>query len=254
MEIRFDNKMVLVTGASRGIGRAIATILASSGATVMVHYKSSAKEADNLLSALPGSDHRKMAADLASPDEIERLVAFTVESFGRIDILVNNAGIFSETEMAGLDFNSFQKYWTETMDVNLRGPAYLSFLVAREMIRSGGGKIINISSRGAFRGEPEAWAYGASKAGLNALGQSMAKALAPHKIYVYTLAPGYVDTEMAAANLTGKKAIQTAAQSPMNRVARPHEIAQAVALLAADGNEYMTGCILDMNGASYLRS
>ncbi|MEI6454681.1 MAG: SDR family oxidoreductase [bacterium] len=254
MEIRFDNKVVLVTGASRGIGKATAMSFAVSGAAVMVHYKSNTEAADLLLKSLRGKDHRKIAADLAVPVDVERLVAETIRVFGRIDILVNNAGIFREIEMAGLDFSSFQKYWTETLDVNLRGPAYLSFLAAKEMIRTGGGKIINISSRGAFRGEPDAWAYGASKAGLNALGQSMAKALAPQKIYVYTLAPGYVNTDMAAFNLTGEKAQQTAAQSPMNRVAQPEEIARAVLMLAADGTEYMTGCILDMNGASYLRT
>jgi 3-oxoacyl-[acyl-carrier protein] reductase len=254
MEIRFDDKVVLVTGASRGIGRAAAMLFATSGAAVMVHYKSNTEAADLLLQSLPGNGHRKIAADLALPGDIERVVAETIGAFGKIDILVNNAGIFQEFNMAGLDFSSFQKYWTETMDVNLRGPAYLSFLTAKEMIISGGGKIINISSRGAFRGEPDAWAYGASKAGLNSLGQSMAKALALHKIYVYTLAPGYVNTDMAAFNLTGKKARQTAAQSPMNRVAEPQEIARAVVMLAADGTEYMTGCILDMNGASYLRT
>ena len=254
MEIRFDEKVVLVTGASRGIGKAVAQQFAASGARVMVHYKVNSKAAENVLASLSGKGHKKMEADLASPADIEKLVAGTIRTFGKIDILVNNAGIFTEYEMARMDFSAFQKYWTETMDVNLRGPSYISFLAAREMIRSGGGKIINISSRGAFRGEPDAWAYGASKAGLNALGQSMAKALAPHKIYVYTLAPGYVATDMASTSLTGEKGLQTAAQSPMNRVAQPEEIARAVLMLTSEGTEYMTGCILDMNGASYLRT
>lgn len=254
MEIRFDNKIVLVTGASRGIGKATAEMFATSGATVIVHYKTNRDTAETVLKSLSGNGHQMFHADLSLPDDIENLVRQAIGSFGRIDILINNAGIFEEMEIPVLDFDTFQKYWTDTLNINLRGPAYLSFLVSKEMIRQGGGKIVNISSRGAFRGEPDAWAYGASKAGLNALGQSMAKALAPYKIYVYTLAPGYVETEMASPYLAGDKAIRIIGQSPMKRVAQPGEIAKAVLLLVADGTEYMTGCILDMNGASYLRT
>ena len=122
------------------------------------------------------------------------------------------------------------------------------------MIKQGHGKIVNISSRGAFRGEPDAWAYGASKAGLNSLGQSMAKALAPYGITVYTMAPGFVETDMSKHSMKGKRRAGILAQSPLNRVALPDEIARVVLMLCADGNEYMTGCIVDMNGASYLRS
>jgi len=254
MEILFDKKIVLVTGASRGIGKATAGMFASSGATVIIHYKSNRDAAEKVLKSLTGIGHQMISADLALPGEIENLVRWSIKTFGRIDILVNNAGIFQEEKIPSLDFHAFQKYWTETIDVNLSGPAFLSFLVAKEMITQGGGKIINISSRGAFRGEPDAWAYGASKAGLNALGQSMARALAPFKVFVFTLAPGYVETDMTSSYLTGDKAIKITSQSPMNRVARPEEIARAVMMLAADGTEYMTGCILDMNGASYLRT
>jgi len=254
MELRFDNKIVLVTGASRGIGMAIAKMFASSGAMVILHYTSNRDAAESVLNSLTGNGHQIIQADFSLPDDIENLVQQTIKISGRIDILVNNAGIFEEMNMPVLDFQAFQKYWTDTLNVNLRGPAYLSFLVAKEMIGQGGGKIINISSRGAFRGEPNAWAYGASKAGLNALGQSMAKALAPYKIYVFTLAPGYVETDMTSSYLTGEKALQITRQSPMNRVAQPDEIAKAVIMLAADGTEYMTGCILDINGASYLRT
>ncbi|HRZ21480.1 MAG TPA: SDR family oxidoreductase, partial [Bacteroidales bacterium] len=103
-------------------------------------------------------------------------------------------------------------------------------------------------------GEPTAFAYGASKAGLNALGQSMAKALAPHNVFVYTVAPGWVDTDMAADGLIGARGEEIKAQSPLNRVAQPEEIARLVAFLASEGNDYMTGCIVDINGASYLRT
>jgi len=254
MEIRFDNKVVLVTGASRGIGKAVAMQFAAAGAIVAAHYNSNHEAAKTLLASLPGHGHICLPADLGDPSEIEKLAHTLFKLFGHTDILVNNAGVFSEKNMASMTFRAFKQYWDRTISVNLSGPAFLSQMISGQMLKQGGGKIVNISSRGAFRGEPDSWAYGASKAGLNSLGQSMAKALAPHGVYVYTLAPGFVETDMTRTSLKGKRRIQIQGQSPMNRVAKPDEIAQAVLMLCADGNEYMTGCIVDMNGASYLRS
>jgi NAD(P)-dependent dehydrogenase (short-subunit alcohol dehydrogenase family) len=122
------------------------------------------------------------------------------------------------------------------------------------MIGQGGGKIVNISSRGAFRGEPHALPYGAAKAAMNSFGQSMAWALADKNVQVYTLAPGWVETDMTREILKTERGQAVRAQSPMNRVASPEELAHAVLLLASEGAEFATGCILDMNGASYLRS
>jgi 3-oxoacyl-[acyl-carrier protein] reductase len=254
MEISFKNKIVLVTGASRGIGAATAKLFAGSGACVAVHYNTGKPAAEAVLKALPGEGHCIVQADLADPAAINAMVKELVARYGRIDILVNNAGIFEEMDMTGIGFDAFMEYWERTIRVNLTGPALLSNLVAREMIGQGGGKIVNVTSRGAFRGEPSAWAYGASKAGLNSLGQSMAKALAKHKVYVFTIAPGFVETDMSAPYLAGGKRREIESQGPMNRVAQPSEIAQSILMLAADGGEYMTGCILDMNGGSYLRT
>jgi NAD(P)-dependent dehydrogenase (short-subunit alcohol dehydrogenase family) len=122
------------------------------------------------------------------------------------------------------------------------------------MIPRGGGRIVNVSSRGAFRGEPEQPAYGASKAGLNALGQSLARALAPVGITVATVAPGFVATDMAARHLDGPRGDAIRAQSPFGRVARPDEVASAVVFLASPEAEWASGAILDLNGASYLRT
>ncbi|MCX6284966.1 MAG: SDR family oxidoreductase [Bacteroidetes bacterium] len=254
MEIRFDGKIVLVTGASRGIGRAIALQFAQSGAIVAAQYHSNYKGVKALLAELPGPGHACLPADLGNPEDIEKLAGSVIKLFGRIDILINNAGIFEEKDMASMTSGAFMEYWDRTIAVNLSGPALISHIISRQMIKLGGGRIVNISSRGAFRGEPDAWAYGASKAGLNALGQSMAKALAPHGVYVYTLAPGFVETDMTKPCLKGKRKAEILSQSPMNRIASPDEIAGAVVMLCAKGNEYMTGCIVDMNGASYLRS
>src|SRR5690606_10813520 len=145
--------------------------------------------------------------------------------------------------------------WQQIIDVNLFGPANLMYCAARQMMTMGrGGRIVNISSRGAFRGEPEAPAYGASKAGLNALSQSLAKKLAPHGIFVAVVAPGFVETDMAAEHLSGASGEEIRNQSPLGRVARPEEVARAAVFLASPGTEFMTGCILDVNGASYLRT
>ena len=127
-------------------------------------------------------------------------------------------------------------------------------MIGNQMIKNGGGRIINISSRGAFRGEPTAPAYGAAKAGMNSMSQSLAQALAPHNIYVYTIAPGFVQTDMAEDLLQGEQGVRIRAQSPLNRVAQPIEIARTALFLASDECQYMTGCIIDINGASYLRN
>ena len=122
------------------------------------------------------------------------------------------------------------------------------------MMQRNRGKIVNISSRGAFRGEPEAPAYGASKAGLNSFSQSMAQSLAPHNIFVYVVAPGFVQTEMVAELLSGPDGEAIRKQSPLGRVANTDEVANTVLFLASEGTDYLTGCIVDVNGASYLRA
>ena len=137
---------------------------------------------------------------------------------------------------------------------NLIGPANLCYCVGRHMVEQGGGRIINVSSRGAFRGEPEGPAYGASKGGLNSMSQSLAKALAPHNIFVSVVAPGWVETDMAANTMNSSEGEAIRAQSPLNRIARPDEVARAVLFLASEGTDFLTGTIIDVNGASYLRS
>jgi 3-oxoacyl-[acyl-carrier protein] reductase len=254
MEIRFDNKIVLVTGSSRGIGAAVATKFAELGATVIIHYVHEKSKAKQTFDALHGSCHMLLQADLTQPDDVKRLFDKIIRQKEKIDILVNNAGVYEETKWWELEFEAWQEHWKKTIDTNLTGMANLSFLVAKQMLVQGYGKIINISSRGAFRGEPHALPYGAGKAAMNSFGQSMAWALADKNVQVYTLAPGWVDTDMTHDILLSERGKAVAAQSPMNRVARPEELAHAAILLATPGNEYMTGCILDMNGASYLRT
>jgi 3-oxoacyl-[acyl-carrier protein] reductase len=254
MEIRFDNKIVLVTGSSRGIGAATALKFAQNGATVIIHYANDKNKARETFNSLPGTCHMMLRADLSKPGEVSHLFERVIRQKEKIDILVNNAGIYDETLWWELDYEAWQAHWGKTIDTNLTGMANLSFLVAKQMISQGYGKIINVSSRGAFRGEPHALPYGAGKAAMNSFGQSMAWALADKNVQVYTLAPGWVDTDMTHEILLSERGKAVAAQSPLNRVAAPEELANAILLLASPGTEYMTGCILDMNGASYLRT
>lgn len=245
----FTGKKVLVTGASRGIGRAIAKSFASAGAVVAVHYGNNEQAANETLAQLTGDGHIIIKADMAHPDEVKAMVESAIEHLGGLDILVNNAGIYDEHKIAEVDYETWQYLWQRTLQVNLLGSANAIWCAAQHMIDNGGGRIVNVTSRGAFRGEPDAPAYGASKAGMNSMSQSLAKALAPHGIYVTAVAPGWVETDMAQGYLdTG------AAQSPLERVAKPEEIAHAVLYLASEGSEFTTGAILDVNGASYLRN
>ncbi|HEX4299294.1 MAG TPA: SDR family oxidoreductase [Gammaproteobacteria bacterium] len=247
----FKGKTVLVTGASRGIGRATAQAFASAGASVAGHQR---KPGDAAVTGLPGSGHKAFAAELAEPKQCEQLVQAVAAHYGRIDVLVNNAGIYRLHPLKGLSYADWQSAWSDTLSVNLLASANLAFLVARVMQKQGGGKIINVSSRGAFRGEPDAVAYGASKAGLNQMSQSLAQALAPDNVFVGVVAPGFVGTDMAKELLDGPAGDSIRKQSPLNRVTTPEEVAQAIVRLAADGMMAATGCILDLNGASYLRS
>lgn len=245
----FTGKRVLVTGASRGIGRAIAKQFASAGAKVAVHYGHNEEAAHESISQLDGDGHMIIKADMAHPDEVEAMVESVIENLGGLDILVNNAGVYDEHKIDEVDYEIWQHFWLRTLQVNLMGAANAMWCAAQHMMDNGGGRIVNVSSRGAFRGEPDAPAYGASKAGMNSMSQSLAKKLAPHNIYVATVAPGWVETDMAEGYLD-----MGAAQSPLNRVAKPEEIAHAVLYLASEGAEFTTGAILDVNGASYLRN
>jgi len=252
--MHLEGHTVLVTGASRGIGRATAELMAEQGARVAVHYATNREAAEETLAGLAGDGHFPVAGDLGDPDAVATLTVDVYDRFGRLDVLVNNAGIFESHSPTEVSFERWREAWDRTLGVNLLGPAHLSFLVARRMVEQGGGRIVNVSSRGAFRGEPDGPAYGASKAGLNALGQSMARALAPHGVIVCTVAPGWVDTDMAAETLAGADADSVRRQSPLGRVATPREVADVIAFLARPGNQSITGCIVDVNGASYLRT
>jgi len=250
----FTGKSVLVTGGSRGIGRAVAVAFAAHGGRVAVGYRAHRDGAEETVSMMEGGPHAVAQGDVTDPESVERMVEAAVSALGGLDIVVNNAGVWIEHTPDTTDYGDWREAWRKTLDTNLVGPANVCHCAARYFIKRGGGRLVNISSRGAFRGEPEAPAYAASKAGLNAMSQSLALRLAPFGIFVGVVAPGFVETARVAWKLDGPDGDAVRAQSPLNRVARPEEVAHAVLFLASDGAEFTTGTIIDVNGASYLRS
>jgi NAD(P)-dependent dehydrogenase (short-subunit alcohol dehydrogenase family) len=249
-----ERRGVLVTGGSRGIGRVIARSFAERGDRVAVHHGSSPEQAEEVLAGLPGEGHALVQADMADPGAVARMVDDAARALGRLDVLVNNAGVFTAHPPLEVSYEDWQAAWARTLAVNLVGAANATFRAVPHLIAAGGGAVVNVSSRGAFRGEPNTPAYGASKAGLNAFAQSMALVLAPHGISVTCVAPGFVQTEMAREVLDGPGGDAVRAQSPFGRVADPAEVASAVLWLASPEARFSTGTIVDVNGASYLRS
>ncbi|HEY0945702.1 MAG TPA: SDR family oxidoreductase [Opitutaceae bacterium] len=244
----------LVTGASRGIGRAIAFQLAARGVRVVVHYHRNRIAADETLRALSGKGHVLASADLTVEADAHRLWREASATCGSIDLLINNAGHYEKHPPLETSPEAWREVWQRTLSANLTGPATLAHLAAQAMSGTGRGRIVAISSRGAFRGEPSAPAYGASKAGLNALHQSLAAALAPHGVQVMVVAPGWVDTDMASPWVRGPQAAVLRDQHPLGRVATAEEVARVAVFCALDAPATMTGAVVDVNGASYLRT
>lgn len=248
----------LVTGSSRGIGRAIAQTLARRGDRVVVHYASDRAAADETLASLEGSGHAIVGGDIGDPAGAQSVVDGAMAALGSIDILVNNAAVAPNAgnahAPASASYAQWQQAWLQMAQVNLLGASNVTLLVAQHMIATGaGGSIVNVGSRGAFRGEPEHPAYAATKAGLQAFGQSMALALAPHGISVTSVAPGMISTERQAEKLAGESGERIKEQSPFGRVGTPAEVADAVAYLTSGASTWASGSILDLNGASYFR-
>ncbi len=246
-------KKVLVTGGSRGIGRSISKTFADNGAQVVFTYYKKRDIANETLSKLSGEGHQCLELDLRNDEQTEKAVIDAITIMDGLDILINNAGIFIDHPIDNISFQEWKNSWQLTIDTNLIGPANVCFYSAKHFIKEKKGKIINISSRGAYRGEPNAPAYGASKAGLNSLSQSLAVALAPYNIFVGAVAPGFVETDMTNEILSGPEGKSIINQSPMKRAGKPEEIANAVMMLSMDGIDYASGTVIDLNGASYLR-
>jgi len=244
-------RAVLVTGASRGIGAAVARAFAASGERVALHYGSRREQALAVAASLPGEGHVVVGADLADPEAVRAMVAEAATALGGIDVLVNNAGVIEEHPITETSYAQWQQAWSRTLGVNLVGAANVTWCAVQHMGR--GGRIVNVASRGAFRGEPRQPAYGASKAGLVAFGQSLARALGPAGISVTAVAPGFTQTDMATEALAGEGGRRRRDEVPLGRIATPEDIAAAVLFLASPQAELASGTVLDVNGASHLR-
>ena len=273
-QTEWTRRGVLVTGASRGLGAAVARTFADRcGDRVAVHCRGGRAEAEAVRDSLPGGGHVVVQGDLADPEQVRRLVAEAMERLGRIDVLVNNAALYADDpttqgstsrgrrlslDVATADYAQWVEGWRRTTDVNLLGTANVTYLVARQMIDTTPpsgvprGRIVTVGSRGAYRGEPEVPAYGASKAAVHAMTQSLAVALAPHGIGCVGIAPGFIATDMTAELLASPAGDAILAQSPFGRVATTEEVATAIMNLAEPAAEWASGAVVDFNGASYL--
>jgi 3-oxoacyl-[acyl-carrier protein] reductase len=249
--IRLDGRKALITGGSRGIGRAAALLFAQAGADVAISYVSNKKAADEVCSSVESLGRRALAykAEMSSREEIEAMVRDVLAKWGELDTLVNNAGIWTYLEMGRLD----EAVYHETIGVNLDGVFYGINAVVPAMKEHGRGWIVNVSSTAGVRGEALHSHYAASKGALHALTKSLAVELAPHGIRVNSVAPGWTDTDMCTASFSEPGFREKVRQSiPLKRIPPPEDVAGPILFLASDLARHITGAILDVNGGSVL--
>lgn len=248
--IDLKGKVSLITGASRGIGKAAALLFAQAGSDLVINYFRNRKAAERVawMARKNGVRAEIFKADVSSKSQCERMVDFTLNEFGRIDILVNNAGTWT---YAPIDKMSKPKL-KESLSLNLESIFYLSTKVVRAMKKQGSGNIINISSTAGQRGEAYHSHYAATKGAIISLTKSLSTELAPYNIRVNCVAPGWVDTDMSHSSLVGKDRKWILDQIPLGRAAEPEEIAGAILFLASDLATFITGEILNVNGGAVL--
>ncbi|NPV82976.1 MAG: SDR family oxidoreductase [Candidatus Aminicenantes bacterium] len=249
--IRLDGKKALITGGSRGIGRATALLLAEAGADVAIHYQKNeraAREVKDLIGE-KGREALLCRAEISNRFEVEEMVRVIGEHWGRLDILVNNAGIWTYGEMGNMP----EEVWRETMAVNLDGVFYVTNAVVPWMKKNKQGWIVNVASTAAVRGEAFHSHYAASKGAMLALTKSLAVELAPDNIRVNCVAPGWVDTDMCTEVFADPEFRERVRQSiPLKRIPPPEDIAGPILFLVSDLALHITGEILNVNGGSVL--
>jgi NAD(P)-dependent dehydrogenase (short-subunit alcohol dehydrogenase family) len=245
------DKVVLITGGSRGIGAETARRMAAAGGRVIINYRRSEDEANALVQEI-GGNAIAICADIADPAALETMIDDIVDAFEKIDVLVNNAAVFEYNPFDGDDFAAWQQGWRRTFDLNVFAAANAAWLAMRAMRRSGGGKIINVASRAAWRGETEFADYGASKAALVNLTRSIARACAKDNIVASCVAPGFIETEMAKPELE-KHRDEILRQIPLGRVGSTADVANVILFLASPMADYLNGVTIDINGGSWFQ-
>ena len=250
---KLTNKVAIVTGASKGIGAAIAKHLAAAGASVVVNYASSKSGADKVVADITGAGGKAVAvqADVAKQEDITRLFAEAKKAFGRLDILVNNAGIFEFAPLEKVTAEHFHKQF----NLNVLG-LLLSAQKAAEYFDGAGGSIVNISSVVSINPAPNAAVYSATKGAVDAITKSLAKELGPRKIRVNSVNPGMVETEgVHTAGFIGTDFHkQIIAQTPLGRIAQPDDIAKVAVFLASDDSGWVTGETILVSGGQSLKN
>jgi NAD(P)-dependent dehydrogenase (short-subunit alcohol dehydrogenase family) len=250
LELSLTNKVALITGASRGIGKETALRFAAAGAKVGVNYFRGEAEAREVVREIGQENAEAVGADVADPAQVAAMIDAVVARFGRLDILVNNSARYDSNPFDGDDYEAWQRGWRRTFDLNVFGAANATYLAMRAMRENGGGKIINVSSRAAFRGETEFADYAASKAALVNLTRSMARECARHNIVTSCVTPGFVETEMARPMLE-KDGAQIVGRIPLGRVGTVDDVAAVILFLASPMADYLNGVAIDVNGGSW---
>jgi 3-oxoacyl-[acyl-carrier protein] reductase len=247
-----EGRVVLVTGGSRGIGRATVRALHRDGARVVLHHRASTGAVQELVSELGDDRVQAVAADLAVPGEPERLWAEALAWRGRIDVLVNNAGVYLASPLD--DADAWDAGWSDNLMINLLAPATLCRLAVAHWRSLGdgvGGIVVNVTSRAAHRGDDgDHLAYGAAKGGLQSLTKGIARAFARDRVLAYDVAPGWVRTDMMT---DGPDADALAASMPLGEVTPPEDVAEVIAFLASGRSPHTTGATIDVTGADYVR-
>jgi 3-oxoacyl-[acyl-carrier protein] reductase len=250
MQIRLDERVALVTGGSRGIGRAIAQSLATTGATVIVNYRGNQAAADETVASIESAGGKAVAiqADVANGEDVERLFKEVSERFGRIDILVNNAGITRDTLMLRMKDDD----WDAVMDTNLRGLFLCTRAALRPMTRARWGRIINITSVVGLMGNAGQANYAAAKAGIIGFSKSVAREIGSRSITVNAVAPGFIDTELTAV-LGPDTREALIKQIPLGRLGTPEDVASLVTFLASEQAAYITGQTFNTDGGMVMQ-
>lgn len=249
---RLKGEVALVTGGSRGIGRAISLALAREGAMLIVNYVAHAEAAQEVVKIIlkKGGNAIAVRADISKKREVENMIKAAIDHFGRIDVLINNAGVGPFVKF----FDITEELWDRTQNINTKGIFLVSQTVAKEMAKTGGGKIVNITSISGEKVTSELQVpYCVSKAGANMLTKTMAVALAPYKINVNAVLPGTITTDINRERLTNRRTRETIiSQTPLKSIGRPEDVVGAVILLASDKANWITGSLLMVDGGFIL--